>query len=99
MRGAHDPWIERAHDMLDGDRACAGVAEIGADQRLLQRAAVIGRLEGHTMQPLPGEDTHGFEQPRPRRQDIACRSAARRCETVPCLVMHARHRARERNAA
>src|SRR5439155_1673517 len=51
------------------------------------RAADIGRLEGQTMRPFPGEDTHGFEQQRPRWQDIACRSAARRCETVPYLLM------------
>lgn len=86
MRGVRHPGIERAHDVLDGDRACAGAADISADQRLLQRAADIGRLEGQTMRPSPGEDTHRFEQPRPPATHRVPQ-AARRCETVPCLLM------------
>ena len=37
MCGADHAGVERTHDVLDRHCARAGIADIGADQRLLQR--------------------------------------------------------------
>lgn len=59
----------------------------------IDRARGAARLEGQTMRPFSGADAHGFEQPRPRRKGIACRSprvAAKRSRVSSCQACAAK---------
>lgn len=53
----------------------------------IDRARGAARLEGQTMRPFSGDDAYAFRAaaPAPARHHVP--QSARRCETVPCLLM------------